>query len=440
MDRRRKRSSLDRDTTASEKITMQQIHPQQQINQVNQQEPHIPSSGQRFHQESNQYQDPCEETANFEEKESTRNAVTSVVEDIKPELIQHGNNNNNEEESNYCLDKRILRSSLIVSTASNDGDQTPPSGSNLSSWTMNVDGQTSGPGSDTNPRPTPSSDTEVSTVTSLHNQSLIQQIGGISFGRSHDPASGGASDGLLGSGSQQQSHHLSDNIQHQSHHQNIAVDDEIAGSNSVGVRNQNRYIRDYHTLSSAHHHLGNPQGLPPPPPSHHPQDLHAAFDHLGGSGGDQESFGDRYQTRPVDLGYSRSGGAGTGPYSPQGGQAGPESWAAPAAAHQLLAQDYFTATDGRHHSAVAHGNPLVWPTPSEHQGNHHHHHHHRFGSTMGHPHAAVAAAAVQAAAAATFSTSSSLSMVGGGGGGAGRPESALSGKSKLCSPTSYRLG
>ena len=114
MDRRRKRSSLDRDATDSDKITMQQIHPQQQINQVNQQQPHIQSPGPRFHQESNQYQDPCEETTSCEEKESTRNVVASVVEDIKPELVQHSNNNNNEEESNYCLDKRILRSSLIV--------------------------------------------------------------------------------------------------------------------------------------------------------------------------------------------------------------------------------------------------------------------------------------------------------------------------------------
>ena len=250
---------------------------------------------------------------------------------------------------------------------------------------------------------------------------------------------------MLGTGGQQPSHHLSNSLQQSSHHQNISAEDEGTGSNSVGGgRNQNRYLRDYHQLSSAHHHLNNPQGLPPPPTSHHTQDIHAGFDHLGGGG--QDTFEDRYQSRPpVDLSYIRnSGGAGQGPYSPEGAQGVPDHWTAPPAAQQLLdvGQRYFSAADGLHQSAVSQGNPLGWPTPAEHQGHHHHHQHHRFGGAMGHA-AAAAAALVTASnmkeAWGHASSSSSLNMsVGGAVNNSGRPGSAMSGKSKLCSPTSYR--
>ena len=445
MNSKRKRNSLEVEVQdSSDQLMIQQLHTQQ-INHLNQQqEGHNQSAttgGHRFHQQSHQYQEMCEEPRSCEEKESSRIIPTSIVEDVKPELVHHGHNNNNEDETDFPIDKRILRSSLIVSSASSESNHPPSSGSSL--WLMNVDGQTNGGRSDTNPQSTATSDADVATATSLHNQSLIQQIGGSSF-REHDPAPGGT-DGLLGTGSQQQPHHLSDNIQQPSHHQNIAVDDEGSAANTIGGRNHNRYLRDYHTLSSAHQHLINPQSLPPPPSNHHPQELHTGFEHLGG-GGDQDTFGDRYQTRPVDLGYVRnSGGAGQGQYSPQGGQGVSEPWTAPAAAHQLLAQDYFNAADGRHQSTISQGNPLGWPTPAEHQGHHHHHHHHRFGGAMGHPsHAAVAAVALAQASSMKWgdaSTTSSLNMaVGGGVNNSGRPGSAMSGKSKLCSPTSYRLG
>ena len=434
---KRKRNSFDGETEqGSEQLMIQQLHAQQ-INHLN------PQSSTSQHQSRyQQYQEMCEEPRNCEDKNSSRDISTSIVEDIKPELVQHGknNNNNNDDETDYPIAKRILRSSLIVSSGSSDDIQTPTSGNSL--WLMNVDGQTSGERSDTDPQPTATSNAEVPGNNHLHNQTLIQQIGGNSF-REHDPASAGT-EGLLGSNSQQQAHHISDSLQQTSHHQNISVDEEGGGSNPIGGRNQNRYLRDYHTLSSSHHHVNNPQTLPAPP-THHPQDIHPGFPHLGGGGGNQDTFEDRYQTRPpVDLSYIRGGGdAGQGPYSPQGGQGVPDHWTAPVAAQHLLQERYFNATDSLHQATVSQGNPLGWPTTAEHQGHHHHHQHHRFGGTMGHAtHAAGAAAALTQAlnmkAAWGDTTNSSSLNMSVGANNSGRPGSAMSGKSKLCSPTSYR--
>ena len=394
---------------------------------INQQERNQSSNTQRpnLNQPFHQYQEMCEIQMECEDKKSSRNIPTSINEDIKPELIQHGNNNNNnnEDENDFPIAKRILRSSLIVSSVNSENNHTPTSGGGL--WMMNVDGQTSAERSDNNAQSTGNSDSEV------HNTNLIQQIGGNSF-RDHE-SNQAASDGLLASGSQQQPHHLSENLQ-QSHHQNVGVEDEGNGSNSVGGRSHNRYLRDYHTLSSAHHHLNNPQSLPPPPASHHPQDVHTGFEHLSG-GGNQENFEDRYQTRPpVDLSYIRnSGGASQGPYSPQGGQGIPDHWKAPDTAQQLLEQRYFGA-DAIHNS-VSQANQLAWPTAAaEHQG--YHHHHHRFAGAMGPQHLL---AKVSNMSWGDASNSSTLNMtVGGGGTNSGRPGSSMSGKSKLCSPTGYR--
>ena len=438
MGSKRKRNSLDEEVQDSDQVMIQQLQAQQ-INHLNQ-HPSSNTQQQRFHQ---QYQDMCEDPRSCEEKESSRDIPSSIAEDIKPELVQHGNNNNNnDDESDFPIAKRILRSSLIVSSVNNDNNQPPTSGGSL--WLMNVDGQTNGDRSDSNPQNTTTSNSEVGTASNLQNQNLIQQIGGTSF-REQDQGPGG-SDGLLGSGGQQHAHNLSENIQQTSHHQNVAVEDEVAGS--VGGRNNNRYLRDYHTLGSTHHHLNNPQALPPPPTSHHPQEIHSGFEHLGG-GGNQDAFEDRYQTRPpVDLSYIRSGGGtGQGPYSPQGGQGVPDPWTAPVVAEHLLQQRFYNTADGLHQTTVSQGNPLGWPTPAEHQGHHHHQQHHRFGGAMGHPSHAAATAAVLAQHASSMkaawgdaSNSSSLNMVvGGTGSNNGRPGSAMSGKSKLCSPTSYRL-
>ena len=429
-----KTNSVDEIANDSEQLMVQQLHSQQQS--IHQQGQNLSSNTQRpnFYQTSHQYQEMCEEPMNCEDKKSSRNIPTSIVEDIKPELIQHGNNNNNDDDNDFPIAKRILRSSLIVSSVNNENHHTPSSGGPL--WLMNVDGQTSTERSDTNAPSTGNSDSEVASGTSLHNPNLIQQIGGNSF-RDHE-SNPGSTEGLLGSNSQQQSHHLSDNLQQTSHHQNVAVEEEGTGAGSVGGRNHNRYLRDYHTLSSAHHHLNNPQSLPPPPPSHHPQDVHTGFEHLGG-GGNQESFEDRYQTRPpVDLSYIRnSAGASQGPYSPQGGQGIPDHWKAPDTAQQLLEQRYFGA-DGIHQTAASQANQLAWPTAAEHQG--YHHHHHRFGGSMVHPsHATALLTKVSNMSWGDTSNASSLNMaIGGGGGNSGRPGSSMSGKSKLCSPSSYR--
>ena len=396
------------------------------IEPINRQERNQSSNTQRpnLHQPSHQYQEMCEIQMDCEDKKASRNIPTSINEDIKPELIQHGNNNNNnEDENDFPITKRILRSSLIVSTANNESNHTPTSGGGL--WMMNVDGQTSTERSDNNTQSTGNSDSEV------HNPNLIQQIGGNSF-RDHESTQTNT-EGLLGSGSQQQPHHLSENLQQTSHHQNVGVDDEANGPNSVGGRSHNRYLRDYHTLSSAHHHLNNPQSLPPPPTSHHPQDVHTGFEHLSG-GGNQENFEDRYQTRPpVDLSYIRnSGGTSQGPYSPQGGQGIPDHWKAPDAAQQLLEQRYFGA-DAIHNS-VSQANQLAWPTAAaEHQG--YHHHHHRFAGAMGPQHLL---AKVSNMSWGDATNPSNLTMNVGGGSNSGRPGSSMSGKSKLCSPTGYR--
>ena len=356
-----------------------------------------------------------------EDKKSSRNISTSLVEDVKPELIQHANNNNNEDENDYPIAKRLLRSSLLqVSSVNSDNNHTPTAGGGL--WMMNVDGQTSTERSDTNTQSTANSDSDVPSATNLHNPNLIQQIGGNSF-RDHE-SNQGNNEGLLGSGSQPQAHHLSDNLQQTSHHQNVGVEDEGNGSNSVGGRNQYRNLRDYHTLSSANHHLNNPQSLPPPPPSHHPQEVHTGFEHLSG-GGNQENFEDRYQTRPpVDLSYIRnSGGASQGPYSPQGGQGIPDHWKAPDTAQQLLQQRYFGGDEI--HNSVSQANQLAWPAVAEHQG--YHHHHHRFGGIN-----------PLRMSWGDASNSAALNVSIGAGSNTGRPGSSMSGKSKLCSPTSYR--
>ena len=62
-----------------------------------------PSIYQPFHQ----YQEMCEVPMDCEDKKSSRNISTSLVEDVKPELIQHANNNNNEDENDYPIAKRL---------------------------------------------------------------------------------------------------------------------------------------------------------------------------------------------------------------------------------------------------------------------------------------------------------------------------------------------
>ena len=177
MTTRHKRNSVGKETQNSSKVKSHQINTQQmnhpnQIQGHNNQSP-TSSHGQpleRYHQ----YQEMCDEPTSREGKELPRgrDITTSIVEDIKPELVQHGsnnNNNNNEDEADFPIAKRILRSSLIVSSVGNDTTQSSNSGGSL--WLMNVDGQTNGDTrSDTNPQSTATSDSEVATGINLRIQ------------------------------------------------------------------------------------------------------------------------------------------------------------------------------------------------------------------------------------------------------------------------------
>ena len=177
MTSRHKRNSLGKETQNSSQVKSHQTNTQQ-MNHPNQIQGHNNQSPTSSHsqqqQRYHQYQEMCDEPTSGEGKELPRgrDITTSIVEDIKPELVQHGsnnNNNNNEDEADFPIAKRILRSSLIVSSVGNDTTQSSNSGGSL--WLMNVDGQTNGETrSDTNPQSTATSDSEVATGINLRIQ------------------------------------------------------------------------------------------------------------------------------------------------------------------------------------------------------------------------------------------------------------------------------
>ena len=265
-----------------------------------------------------------------------------------------------------------------ASTSGNDGG--------LASWLMT----SSGSGETTEAQENNEEPPEQQQVPeNLENgQSVIQQIGG-GFSRNGDAheeanATAAAAMANLGMAEQQQHLHHLHGHQHylqQQHHGHHLLDQDSPRTP--------RYpsIRDYPQ-----------QHLPPPPHNlHHPHEIHPGFESM--SGMEHQDYAATERVRPMDLGYIR------GPYSPQAAEGGTAAWIAAAATNH----DYFV--DGRHNQA------LGWSDPQA-------------GRQFG-------VGAIAAAAAMKWDRSS-LQMTGNQGqvGNNGRPSSAMSSQSKLCSPSS----